>query len=257
MLLLLPACPGSMTGPATDRSGGGAEREAAVDIRPVRPDLAPDLGPPIILLTGFGPFTGFPSNPSWESIKPLEGERVGAFEVRTVQLPVEWDAAPKLLLAALQQHRPVIVISAGVAGSVDRMRLETTAKNVEIGTDNVGDTRSGSPCVPDGPATYSTRLPLTRMASALAASIGAVISDDAGSYVCNQIFYTLMHQLETSSTMAGFIHTPSTSATLELAQITAAWRAVLQVVVSAPELRGQPDAWLVTVHTPPSYAPPP
>ncbi len=257
LLLLAPACSGTVSGgPPTDGDGpgGGAELGGA-DGRAPHPDLAPDRGPQIILLTGFGPFSGFPVNPSWESIKPLEGTKVAGFEVRAVQLPVEWDAAPKLLAAALQQYRPGIVISAGVAGGVARMRLETTARNLEVGTDNLGVSRNGTPCVAGGPATYATRLPLGRIASALASSIGAEISDDAGTYVCNQIFYHLMHQLDAGSTMAGFIHTPSTSATLDLAQITAAWKQVLQVVTSAAEVRGPAEPWPVTIHTPPSYEP--
>jgi pyroglutamyl-peptidase len=249
-------------GPSTDRMGADG---SVVDSHVTRPDLPRDLAPSIILLTGFGAFAGFPVNPSWESIKPLEGQRFGSFEVRTVELPVEWEAAPKLLAAALQEHRPAIVISAGVAGGETKMRLETTARNEAEGTDNLGVVRTGTPCVAGGPATYATRLPLDRIAPALASSLGAAISDNAGTYICNQIFYHLMHDVDAAGTMAGFIHTPSTSATLDLAKITAAWKAILQVVVTSPELRGPRDPvgaprlpspdWPVTVHGPPSYAP--
>jgi pyroglutamyl-peptidase len=242
-----------MPGPSVER----ASAEGSVpDSRVTRPDLPRDVAPSIVLLTGFGPFAGFPVNPSWESIKPLEGQRFGGFEVRTVELPVEWDAAPRLLAAALQEHQPGIVISAGVAGSDTKMRLETTARNEEEGADNLGVMRNGTPCVAGGPATYATRLPLDRVAPALASSLGAVISDNAGTYICNQIFYHLMHQVDAAGTMAGFIHTPATSATLDLAKITAAWKVILQVVVTSPELRGQPAPWPVTVHAPPRYDPP-
>lgn len=261
-MLLVAGCAGDLP-KGSSRDGSHSHAERAIDGADSRDGggRSDSLGQDeqsatqVILLTGFGPFSGFPVNPSWESIKPLQGQRWGSFEVRTVELPVEWVAGPQQLLAALEQHKPTIVISSGVAGDATKMRLETTADNFQQGTDNLGQMRWGTPCVADGPPEYSTRLPLDRIAAALSSSIGAVKSDNAGAFLCNDIFYTLMHEVQSSGTMAGLIHVPPTGGRLTVADLTAAWRVVLDVVTTSAERLHQPEPWPVTVHSPPRYTP--
>jgi pyroglutamyl-peptidase len=68
------------------------------------------------------------------------------------------------------------------------------------------------PVAVEGPAAYFSRLPLAAMLESLQSNgIPAELSLTAGAYLCNQIFYTLMHHLATHQREipAGFIHLPA------------------------------------------------
>lgn len=209
----------------------------------------------VILLTGFGPFGSHATNPSWESIKPLDGFRVGDYEVRIQELPVEWDTSANLLFARLDKDHPAMVISSGLDDSATKMRLEKNAKNYQSGKDNQGVLKNG-PCIADGPSAYQTRLPLVSIQQALSSSVGSYISSDAGSYLCNHVFYHLMHRVEPTSTIAGFIHVPLPQGTLKLEHITEAWKNILQAVTQnsgAAETLQSQTLIRDTIHSPPVY----
>ena len=69
-----------------------------------------------------------------------------------------------------------------------------------------------APVVADGPAAYFATLPVRAIHDALiAARIPAVLSNSAGTFVCNHVFYTLMHHaVQTHATWrGGFVHVPA------------------------------------------------
>jgi pyroglutamyl-peptidase len=77
--------------------------------------------------------------------------------------------------------------------------------------DNAGYRAAGEPCVAGGPAAYFSTLPLGPILEALTADgVPAYVSASAGTYLCNQTFYTTRHLLEArgARTPAGFIHLP-------------------------------------------------
>ena len=70
-----------------------------------------------------------------------------------------------------------------------------------------------TPVVADGPAAYFTGLPIKAMLQALQrAGVPVEVSQTAGTFVCNHVFYGLMHLLATrrgfARTRGGFIHVP-------------------------------------------------
>lgn len=77
--------------------------------------------------------------------------------------------------------------------------------------DNDGYQPTNEPISTDGPVAYWSTLPITEMVTAMKAKgIPAQVSDTAGTYVCNYLFYSLMHELATSQRLAigGFMHVP-------------------------------------------------
>ena len=67
--------------------------------------------------------------------------------------------------------------------------------------------------VAQGPAAYFTTLPIKAMLAAVQArGVAAEVSQTAGTFVCNHVFYGLMHRLATvaalQGTRGGFIHVP-------------------------------------------------
>ena len=165
-----------------------------------------------VLLTGFDAFAGESVNPSWEAVRALQGARIAGHRVVTRQLPTSFTRAPRVLRAALRELDPVAVICVGQAGGRAQISMERVAINVCDAriADNDGSLPREQPVIANGPDAYFSRLPLQACLSALrAAAIPAEISNSAGTYVCNQVMYVLLHALRARRAMpAGFMHIP-------------------------------------------------
>jgi len=166
--------------------------------------------PTVALLSGYEPFGGADTNPSIEALWPLQEQIVGGLDLRVIEVPVVWDDAWLVLADEIFLLNPDIVIATGQAGS-DKMRFEINAVNIEEGTDNDDVTRSGEAVVEGGPGALIDSLPEDVMSVAMEqAGYATSISDDAGTYLCNNLFYHLMYyaelEAERDDLVAGFIH---------------------------------------------------
>lgn len=164
-----------------------------------------------VLLTGFAPFGGSATNPSWSAARLVAGRRD---DVAAVKLPVEFEASLPALRAAIDTHRPSLVVCAGQAGGREGVTPERVAVNLIDARipDNAGRQPVDVPVVEGGPAAYFTALPVkAAVAAILAKGVPAAVSYTAGTYVCNQVFYGLMHLLATEfpAVRGGFVHVPS------------------------------------------------
>ncbi|MFH2110447.1 MAG: pyroglutamyl-peptidase I [Candidatus Bathyarchaeota archaeon] len=165
-----------------------------------------------VLLTGFEPFGGSHVNPSIEACRRLEGETVNGHRVMVEMIPLRYDEMRAGLLAAIKKHRPSAIICTGQSG-VATINLERLAINVADARIpyNCGTQPVDKPIVEDGPVAYWSRLPLRSILKALRdAGIPSVISNSAGTFGCNHVFYELMHHLDEEGLdiPAGFIHVP-------------------------------------------------
>lgn len=161
------------------------------------------------LVTGFEPFGGDTRNPSADLALALDGARVGRLRVNGRVLPVEYAAAGKLIVELLRELRPAVVICTGLATSADVIRIETVAVNEDDSSfpDNSGVIRECSPIVPGGPRILNSTLPIGKILGECSRKKIAVdVSSDAGRYVCNHVFYTLLN--ERLAIPSGFIHLP-------------------------------------------------
>lgn len=167
---------------------------------------------PIVLVTGFEPFGGECVNPSWEVAQALQGEVVGPARVRGVQLPCVFGAAHAALDAALERHRPVLVLCLGQAGGRCDFSVERVAINVDDARipDNAGMQPIDESVVAGAPAGYFSTLPVKAMVAALrGAGLPASVSQTAGTFVCNHVFFALMHRLQQRpGVRGGFMHLP-------------------------------------------------
>jgi pyroglutamyl-peptidase len=120
--------------------------------------------------------------------------------------------AAEVLREAIDVIRPDVVIAVGQAGGRADITVERVAINVDDApiTDNRAVQLVDEPIVPDGPAAYFATLPIKAIVHALrAAGLPASVSQTAGTFVCNHVFYQLMHMLrEQPAARAGFIHIP-------------------------------------------------
>ncbi len=162
-----------------------------------------------ILLTGFEPFGGYDTNPSWECLQGRSA--VAGVEVVTERLPVSFTQAPVVLLEALERHQPEMVICLGVAVGRKKITPEKIAINLAHGriADNDGSRPLDVPLISGGPDGRFSTLPVFCLADDLeAAGIPAQVSYTAGAYVCNCVMYHLLTWATPRGIPAGFVHVP-------------------------------------------------
>jgi len=172
------------------------------------------MTPTTVLLTGFEPFEDDPLNPSWEVARALDGWSHGSATVRAVQLPCVFDRAISALHEAVTAVQPELVICMGLASGREQITPERVAINVNDAriADNAGAQPIDTQVVAGGPAAYFSRLPIKAMVRAMRdEGVPAAVSNTAGTFVCNHVFYGLMHHLATlhSDLRGGFIHVPA------------------------------------------------
>jgi pyroglutamyl-peptidase len=168
-----------------------------------------------VLVTGFDPFGTSAVNPSWMAVQALHGRQIGGHRIVGAQLPTVFGHSLETLRDLLLRHRPDLAICTGQAGGRAALSLERVAINVNDARipDNAGEQPVDTPIVAGGPAAYFSTLPIKAMlASLLEAGINAEVSQTAGTFVCNHVFYGLMHDLAVHTqlrhTRGGLIHVP-------------------------------------------------
>ena len=174
-----------------------------------------DAKAPRVLVAGFEPFENDPVNPAWEIARALDGWACEGAVVQAVQLPCVFGRAIDTLDAALAGPPLQLVLCVGAAGGRTEISMERAALNIDDARipDNAGQQPIDLPVVKNGPAAYFSTLPIKAMVRDMrAAGLPAAVSNSAGTFVCNHIFYALMHRLATRPALAhtrgGFVHVP-------------------------------------------------
>ncbi len=188
--------------------------------RPLRKPAASKPGAadlPCVLITGFEAFGDDPSgqglNPSALAARALHGKRIAGHRVVASVLPCVFGQSVTTLKALVLAHQPVLVVCVGQAGGRAGISIERIAVNLDDAPlpDNAGRTLRNTPVVAGGPAAYFSTLPVQAMLAALqGAGTPCELSSSAGHFVCNHVFYALMHMLakKKSSVRGGFVHVP-------------------------------------------------
>jgi pyroglutamyl-peptidase len=198
-----------------------------------------------VLLTGFEPFNKETINPAWEAVRALDGWSGKGFAVHVLQLPCVFGEADRVLGAALQRLAPDVVIAVGQAGGRVDLSVERVAINVDDAPipDNAQRQLVDEPIVAGGPAAYFSTLPIKAIVAAMrAAGLPASVSQTAGTFVCNHVFYGLMHRSAGAARRAGFIHIPylpqqalahAGAASMSLADMVRGLKIAVEVAVNA------------------------
>jgi pyroglutamyl-peptidase len=164
------------------------------------------------LVTGFEPFGGDKINPSSLAVARLK-KRISGIAVHTAELPCSYANSAGALRSAIEEVRPDIVLCVGLAGGRSELCLERVAINVQDARirDNDGRQPIDKPVMKDGPAAHFATLPIKAcVAEMRKAGLPAAVSNTAGTFVCNHIFYSLM-DIAASHPIpmrGGFLHVP-------------------------------------------------
>lgn len=163
-----------------------------------------------LLITGFDPFGGESINPAWEAVRRLP-ETIGNYHLVKLQIPTVFGKAPELVLETAAKVRPQVILSVGQAGGRRAVTPERVAINLMDASicDNAGVRPQEQPIAEAGPAAYFATVPVKAMARAIReAGLGGAVSNTAGTFVCNQVLYSVLHHFAGTETRAGFIHVP-------------------------------------------------
>lgn len=165
-----------------------------------------------VLVTGFDPFDTDTINPAYEAVKLLPSEIAGA-EIIKLEIPTVFEESGKVLRSAIGKYQPEIVVCVGQAGGRAAVSMERVAINLAEARipDNKGNQPLGVKLEETGANAYFTLLPIKAMVKNIQQhGLPAYISYTAGTFVCNEIMYRLLHIINTEfqQIRGGFIHVP-------------------------------------------------
>lgn len=197
-----------------------------------------------LLVTGFEAFGGIAVNPADILVRRLGASPPAG--VSTLLLPVEYERAAARLLAEVDRIEPAAVLMFGLAGNTQYLRLERFGRNrcTSAAADNAGVRRVGLDAVEGAPETLETGFDLAALRDDLAPIVpGIVLSDDAGGYVCNDLYFRVLLGLapRRPAVPALFVHLPWVHRPLTLDDYeetpAAAHERIGRAVVTAVEAR--------------------
>lgn len=194
-----------------------------------------------LLITGFGPFPGAPSNPTAPLAQRLASRRRPAFATtRRIShvFPTAYTAIERELPALVARHRPDAMLMFGLAPRSRHVRIEMRACNgiSAVFADAARYKPSALKLARNGPSTLPVRAPAARLLQAArGAGVPAAISRDAGRYLCNALFW---RGLEAAARAGGpsvvaFVHVPRLRANLDLKILARAGEAILLAILTA------------------------
>lgn len=165
-----------------------------------------------ILVTGFNPFGDDKINPAIETVKRLPEVIEGA-DIIKLEIPTEFEHCAEVVKDAIEKEKPDYVLNIGQAGGRYSITPERVAINLDDGRikDNAGYQPLNHTIHEDGAPAYFTQLPIKAIARAIRnAGIPCEVSNTAGTYVCNHIFYQVQYMRDKyfPNIKAGFIHIP-------------------------------------------------
>ena len=164
-----------------------------------------------ILVTGFDPFGGEPTNPAIESVKRIDNNIEGA-EIIKLEIPTVFHKAADVVEEKIKEVKPDVVLSIGQAGgrygiTVERVAINQDDARIE---DNEGKQPIDVVIREDGAPAYFSTLPIKAMVEEIKKeNLPASVSNTAGIFVCNHIMYQDLYLAEKYGNIkAGFIHVP-------------------------------------------------
>ena len=163
-----------------------------------------------ILVTGFEPFGGESLNPSWEAVKLLP-DMINGHRICKLEIPVVYGKAAEKIIETAEKLDLCAILSVGQAGGRARVTPEMSALNLRysLAPDNAGRICLDEPVDRNGENSYFSTIPVRKIAKALNDSgIDAAVSYTAGTFVCNDVMYSILRHFRDTGVKCGFIHVP-------------------------------------------------
>jgi pyrrolidone-carboxylate peptidase len=169
---------------------------------------------PLVLVSYFDAFNRAPFNNSERIAKAL-AQRLNLesspIEVKLCALNTIFDKAYAQTEDCLKGLQEATVMVIGLGEATCELKIEAMMRNKDKTTspDNAGTHRHHKTIIPGAPEVIGLRYPLPQMYCALSRSErdNLTVSNNAGSFVCNNTAYQMSHYYE--EIQYGFIHVPA------------------------------------------------
>jgi pyroglutamyl-peptidase len=163
-----------------------------------------------LLITGFDPFGGGTVNPSWEAVRLLP-EQIGEWKLCKLQIPTVFGLASQRVWEKAEAVGAAAIVCVGQAGGRSAVTPERIGINVRSARipDNQGNQPVEQPVIPDGTDGLFATVNVVAMARRIRErGLPGAVSNSAGTFVCNDVLYTLLHRYRGTEVKVGFIHVP-------------------------------------------------
>jgi len=164
-----------------------------------------------VLVTGFGPFGPNNINPSQYISENLSGMIIDNASIIGLTLPVNYSESAEIIIDAIDEYEPILVISLGLAANYKSIEIEKIAWNLKRIEDNKWPYYKIKFIDPQGPFFRVSDLPCFRIVSNIQKeNISVGTSIYGGLYICNALQYNVLNHIKENNLkiMAGFIHVP-------------------------------------------------
>ena len=173
-----------------------------------------------ILVTGFGPFSAAPFNPTGPLVEGLARLRRPALADVTIVpyvFETSYAAVDRELPRLLTRHKPDALLMFGLAPRANTLRIETRARNaVALLSDVSGKTLLRNSIVRGGPPALIIPAQARRLfATVRTTRIPVLLSRDAGRYLCNYLCWRASEAAARKELrLAAFVHVPPIARTV-------------------------------------------
>ena len=198
-----------------------------------------------ILVTSFEPFGGEKINPAYEVVKRIK-DNIAGTEVIKLQVPTEFNISLENATKKIKEVNPDFVLCIGQAGGRYGISVERIGININDARipDNAKQLPVDVKIDEQGENAYFATIPIKAIVEAIKnKNIPAVVSDSAGTYVCNNLMYGVLNYIhkENLNIKAGFIHIPflfqqviekQNTAAMDLDSMVTAIETAIEVIVT-------------------------
>jgi len=171
-----------------------------------------------VVIAGFGPFPGAPSNPSGRLAIALARRRrpaLAGIEIMSHVFATSYAAVDRDLRNLLA-HKPDVILMFGLAGRRRHICIETRARNARsLIFPDVGGSRPERAAIETGPAReLRGNAPFAQLLHAVQRTVlPARLSRDAGAYLCNYAYWRALESKQNNNLLVQFVHIPSIAVT--------------------------------------------
>jgi pyroglutamyl-peptidase len=171
-----------------------------------------------VVIAGFGPFPGAPSNPSGRLAIALARRRrpaLAGIEIMSHVFATSYAAVDRDLRNLLA-HKPDVILMFGLAGRRRHICIETRARNARsLIFPDVGGSRPERAAIETGPAReLRGNAPFAQLLHAVQRTVlPARLSRDAGAYLCNYAYWRALESKQNNNVLVQFVHIPSIAVT--------------------------------------------
>lgn len=165
--------------------------------------------PTIILVTGFGPFLNYTTNPSGLIAMELDGETINNAKIIGLSVKVNlsnFTESIEIVYQAIENYNPDYIFSLGLNPGSTKIQIEKIGYNLKI-----EENSSLKKIIPNGQWLRLSSFPAIKIVRELRKNgIPAQTSLFGGLSLCNGLFYSLLHHIDVNNLeiKSGFIHVP-------------------------------------------------